>query len=178
VSQRQPTNPNGDRPKGYKLACVVFGTELFEALKADGYIPEDTSGTFRPATSALIRKTVLDFLQLPTAPAQPPRTDAENERLWWERMDRLNTLLDVCFGDELGFIHLKDGTVYGACDAYKHVLTGEPMHMIGQRTSSEPQYHPATPILVEGLKKLPGGQDILAQWDSARALIDGKPVDG
>jgi hypothetical protein len=33
-------------------------------------------------------------------------------------------------------------------------------------------YHPATHILIEGLKKLPGGQQVLREWDSARAKVD------
>ena len=33
-------------------------------------------------------------------------------------------------------------------------------------------YHPCTSILVEGLKRLPGGSVILADWDKARSKVD------
>jgi hypothetical protein len=54
-------------PKGYRLACVVFGTELFAALHADGYI-DAHSGSFKPATSAFIRKTVREYFDAATPP--------------------------------------------------------------------------------------------------------------
>lgn len=33
-------------------------------------------------------------------------------------------------------------------------------------------YHPCTPILIEGLKSLPGGHRVLADWDKARSTFD------
>lgn len=48
-------------------------------------------------------------------------------------------------------------------------------------------YHPCTPILIEGLKRLPGGSAILAEWDKSRSKVDapqpavpvrGEPVAG
>lgn len=33
-------------------------------------------------------------------------------------------------------------------------------------------YHPCTDILIQGLKKLPGGNKVLAEWDEARAAVD------
>lgn len=33
-------------------------------------------------------------------------------------------------------------------------------------------YHPCTSILIEGLKRLEGGSDVLAEWDRARAKVD------
>lgn len=33
-------------------------------------------------------------------------------------------------------------------------------------------YHPCTSILIEGLKRLPGGSAILAEWDKARSKVD------
>lgn len=68
------------RPKGFRLACVVFGTELFEALSADGY-GITSNGSFRPATSAFIRKAVADYFATPPPPgAGEDRRDAERYR--------------------------------------------------------------------------------------------------
>lgn len=36
----------------------------------------------------------------------------------------------------------------------------------------EASYHPCTSILIEGLKRLEGGSDVLAEWDRARAKAD------
>lgn len=35
-------------------------------------------------------------------------------------------------------------------------------------------YHPCTSILIEGLKRLKGGREILSDWDKARRVIDSK----
>jgi molybdopterin-guanine dinucleotide biosynthesis protein len=49
--------------------------------------------------------------------------------------------------------------------------------MINTRTSAELQaisntYHPSTCILIEGLKLLPGGSVVLAEWDRVRKIYD------
>lgn len=44
--------------------------------------------------------------------------------------------------------------------------------MIEQMSEREVQYHPATHVLIEGLKNLPGGQVVLSEWDRARAPFD------
>lgn len=36
----------------------------------------------------------------------------------------------------------------------------------------EAYYHPCTSILIEGLKRLEGGSDVLVEWDRARAQAD------
>ena len=36
----------------------------------------------------------------------------------------------------------------------------------------EASYHPCTSVLIEGLKRLEGGSDVLAEWDRARAKAD------
>ena len=33
-------------------------------------------------------------------------------------------------------------------------------------------YHPCTEVLIQGLKGLPGGKEVLQQWDDARAKAD------
>lgn len=40
------------------------------------------------------------------------------------------------------------------------------------RAEVEASYHPCTSILIEGLKRLEGGSDVLTEWDRARAKAD------
>lgn len=37
---------------------------------------------------------------------------------------------------------------------------------------AEGHYHPCTSILIEGLKRLEGGSDVLEEWDRARVKVD------
>ncbi|GAB2494196.1 hypothetical protein [Arenimonas alkanexedens] len=53
---------------GERLACVVFGTEMLEALHKDGYGVE-TTGSFREHTSAFIRKHVRENFDTHPLPA-------------------------------------------------------------------------------------------------------------
>lgn len=41
-----------------------------------------------------------------------------------------------------------------------------------EELSQRHQYHPCTGILIQGLKNLPGGEKVLAEWDAARAKVD------
>ena len=47
-----------------------------------------------------------------------------------------------------------------------------PLDFGGQARGEPVAYHPCTPILIEGLKRLPGGSAILAEWDKARSKVD------
>jgi hypothetical protein len=54
------------------------------------------------------------------------------------------------------------------CHACSHPVSGPPSASEG----AEGSYHPCTSILIEGLKRLEGGSDVLAEWDRARAKAD------
>jgi hypothetical protein len=42
-----------------------------------------------------------------------------------------------------------------------------------QEQSRLPDYHPCTEVLIQGLKGLKGGGEVLAKWDAARAHVMG-----
>jgi hypothetical protein len=49
------------------------------------------------------------------------------------------------------------------------------LHEIEQCKGGRTQYHPATTVLIEGLKQLgPEGAAVIREWDKARAKIDGE----
>jgi hypothetical protein len=41
-----------------------------------------------------------------------------------------------------------------------------------QEQSRPPDYHPCTEVLIQGLKDLKGGGEVLAKWDAVRAHVD------
>ena len=54
---------------------------------------------------------------------------------------------------------------------YAHTLAAAPQPPSAP-VGVEASYHPCINILIEGLKRLEGGSDVLEEWDRARAKVD------
>lgn len=90
------------------------------------------------------------------------RSPAEAQPVAWQFQDR--------DGRWHGFMDERHrlNTIADGSWPVRALYTAPPSASVG----AEGHYHPCTSILIEGLKRLEGGSDVLEEWDRARVKVD------
>ena len=107
-------------------------------------------------------RKALDYFTRQAAPVRRTLTTTNNTDPVRELVDQWREVAEYFTGST--GLDIRE-TLIDCADDLEAALAQQQSAAVGVEAS----YHPCTSILIEGLKRLEGGSDVLAEWDRARA---------